>query len=102
MAGLFAVAMVGLMVFWMVAPIIGIIRASMRRARGASSTLAPILAGSCLVLLLLLYLFVYGIKKELPGSIWSYMQLILHIAWLTYALSANRAAAARTTERHVA
>jgi len=96
---LFAVTMLGLMVFWTVAPVVGIIRASMRKAKGDSSALAPILAGASLAVMVLFSVFVFLVKHKLPGSKWSYFELILNVGWLYYAVHANRHAAALRAKR---
>jgi len=83
---------VALMVAWLVAPIVGIMRARMRRARGTHSPGAPILAGVSLGLLLLAWIFKWLLQHDPGISKVALLNLPLNVAWLWLALRANRAA----------
>jgi hypothetical protein len=93
---LVVMGVLALMVGWFVAPIVGIIRASNRKARGTYSAAAPILAGSSLGLLVCVWVLASLAEKPPSRSYFSYVQMGLHVLWLVLAIQANRAAR-RTT-----
>jgi hypothetical protein len=82
---------------WVAAPIVGIIRASMRLTRRTASASAPILAGIWLALVLIATIFLASSRGTLPFL--SYAQVALNAIWLWSALRANRASQTASTAR---